>query len=416
MSQQHMAVIGGGIIGLSCALHLQHSGWRVTIFDGKGMGNGASSGNAGHFAIEQVFPLADKALLPQLPGMLLDPLGPFRIRASYLPKAMPWFVRFLLAMRSSAVTRNTKAIRALNEAALAAYEPLLEWADADELMVRQGSLLAYENGALASLDRDRAHYAGEGVGVEALSGEAIRAMEPELAGQIRGGLWFTGAAHTLDPQRLCHKLASAFVAGGGEFVEADVSEVRVADGRARLYHQDGVQSFDSLLLSAGAHSKPLARQLGYDLPLETERGYHLMLPRKGLLTHAVASADRKFIMTPMADGLRLAGTVEFGGLAAMPDYRRADMLLTHAKAMLPALADVELSQLASEARWMGFRPSFPDSLPVMDKSKKHDNVYFALGHQHLGLTWGGISGRLMSQLINGEPTDLDMRPYRVDRF
>lgn len=413
---QHIAVIGGGIIGLSCALHLQQAGIRVTLLDGQGMGNGASAGNAGHFAVEQVFPLADKALLPQLPGMLIDPLGPFRIKAGYFPKALPWFLRFLWSMRSTAVTNNTKAIRALNEASLAAYGPLLNWAGASDLLIEQGSLLVYGSGALAEIEKDYQHYAGEGVAVKKLNEAQLKTLEPDLDDDIKGGLLFTQAAHTVDPQRLCHLLGNTFIEEGGEFIQANVTEVHASPGQVLISHENGEMSADSLLLCAGAHSKPLASQLGYRVPLETERGYHLMLPGQYSLTRAVASKDRKFIMTPMEGGLRLAGTVEFGGLEAEPDNRRAEMLLVHAKAMLPELANVELSQLSEEARWMGFRPSLPDSLPVMDRSKTHDNVYFAFGHQHLGLTWGGISGRLMSQLITHKPTDLDMTPYRIDRF
>lgn len=417
---QRVAVIGAGIIGLSSAYRLQQQGFKVTIFDGKGIANGASYGNAGHFATEQVFPLANLGLLTQVPRMLLDPLGPFSIQANYLAKALPWFCRFMLAMRPAQINKHIKAIRALNEVSIGKWSELLQEIDAHEYLIQQGSLLTYENHS-RQLERDYQHYRSQGVEVEKLDAFQARELEPGLGDIVSGALYFTAVGHTINPGQLCHKIANAFIALGGEVIERDVDTI-ASKFKPLVIETNGHRSrsekhlFDKLVVCAGAHSKALAEQLGYRVPLETERGYHLMLPVARKLNRPIASAERKFIMTSMTDGLRLSGTVEFGGLKNKPDYRRSEMMLAHAQSLLPELGDISLGQLNDNARWMGFRPSLPDSLPIIDTSPHNPNVLFNFGHQHLGLTWAAICAELISELLMKKSPAIDIRPYRISRF
>ncbi|WP_256871090.1 FAD-binding oxidoreductase [Shewanella sp. Scap07] len=412
-----ITIIGAGIVGLAAAIELQRVGYQVTIIDKEGPGAGASQGNAGHFATEQMFPLADPAMLLKLPGMLLDPLGPFRIQPRYFFKALPWFCRFLVNMLPSKRKQNQQGITALNKAAIAAMQDLVRHCDCEELLTLNGSLLVFESTPLTEVEAQYRAYSEAGVAVQLLDGAQVRALEPSLSDNITHALYFTDVGHSADPMRLCQALAAKFVAAGGKMRIESVAAVNTptANAGVELTMQSGDRHFAaSLLVAAGAWSKPFAKHLGYNVPLETERGYHLMMPQHSRLSRPVASYNRKFIITPMEQGTRLAGTVEFGGLDAPLVEARADCLLPHAKALLPAL----FSQASVEdgIRWLGFRPSLPDSLPVLGRSPKHSNVYFSFGHQHLGLTWSAVTAKLLKQEIQGKQPDIDLTPYRIERY
>lgn len=417
---QRVAVIGGGVVGINTAYQLQKQGFDVTIFEPNEIASGASSGNAGHFATEQVFPLADPALLLQVPKMLSDPLGPFRIKTRYLPKVMPWFTRFLRQMSLDNRQSNTRHIKALNDVAIDAWKRVLNDACATELLVLKGSLLTFEHIEQDKIDEMLNAFNVQGVNAEFVSGKALIDLAPQLDACIQGAIYFTEVGHTPNPQALAASISDLFIRLGGSIISEKVINI-TDEPRPIVTTEQSDQAFDKIVICAGAFSKPLVKQLGYRVPLETERGYHLMLPIHVDLDCPIASSDRKFIMTPMSSGLRLAGTVEFGGNDAKPDYQRSDMLLTHAKAMLskvqcPQLHELTLTQLNEEARWMGRRPSLPDSLPVMDRSPHNPSVFFNFGHQHLGLTWGAVCGELMAQLITNEHPSIDLTPYRITRF
>lgn len=412
-----IAIVGAGIVGLAAAIELQRKGFDVTIIDKEGAGSGASKGNAGHFATEQVFPLADPTILPKLPGMLMDPLGPFRIQPRYFVKALPWFMRFLANMLPKRRAKNTLAITALNQSSIAAMKELVSFCHCEELLTLNGSLLVFENTPLDEVNKELSAYANAGVEVQLLDGAQVRKLEPSLSKTITHALYFTHVGHTSDPYRLCKALESKFSALGGKLVTEELVKVAVAKTSSTIQLDmatGATQQIKRLVIAAGAWSKPFAKQLGYSVPLESERGYHLMMPQISTLSRPVASYNRKFIITPMTDGTRLAGTVEFGGLKAPLVAARADCLFTHGKALLPTL--FESATVTDGERWMGFRPSLPDSLPVIGRSQKQSNVFFSFGHQHLGLTWSALTGKLLAQEVAGEQSNIDLQPYRIDRF
>ncbi|WP_299807375.1 FAD-binding oxidoreductase [uncultured Shewanella sp.] len=411
-----LTVVGAGIVGLAAAIELQRAGFNVTVVDKEGAGTGASKGNAGHFATEQVFPLADPAMLPKLPGMLLDPLGPFRIQPKYFLKALPWFFRFLHNMLPSRRAQNSRAIKALNQDSIAAMKSLTAFCGCEKLLTLNGSLLVFEGTPIQEVQKEYRAYADAGVDLQLLSGDEVRALEPSLTTNITNALYFTHVGHTEDPYRLCLALEAKFKEMGGQVVTEELVKINTSntDPSITLETNAGSHKTERLIIASGAWSKPLAKQLGYSVPLETERGYHLMMPQRSRLSRPVASYNRKFIITPMRDGTRLAGTVEFGGLKAPLVEARANCLFPHAKALLPELfsdATVE-----DGVRWMGFRPSMPDSLPVLGRSQKQSNVFFSFGHQHLGLTWSAITAKLLTQEVLGKQADIDLSPYRIDRF
>ncbi|SEK70822.1 D-amino-acid dehydrogenase [Colwellia chukchiensis] len=425
---KHVAVIGAGIVGVNCALELQSLGFQVTLIDPEGIGEGCSKGNAGHFATEQVFPLAEVNLLWQFPKLLLDPLGPMALSPRYFVKALPWFWQFMTNMLASKRARNTAALQALNKNAIAYYQPLLRAANAEHLLTCNGSLLVFESSnrqdAVAMLEK----YQQAGVAVKLLDREQTLLLEPNLSKKINFALYFTEVAHTANPYEICQVLAAQAKQLGMTFLAAKVSHIHYGDDKINLEfcpqhmaQQSSAlseQSFDHLVIATGAWSQSLLAQLGYKLPIEAERGYSLDLSptTKDSLTRPVASAERKFIITPMAHGLRLAGTVEFAGLKQKANMKRAHMLYKNALHLLDDIPKLAQKNAAEQAGWLGCRPSLPDSLPVIGRAPNHPNIQFALGHQHLGLTLGAITGKLIGQELTNQRPDIDLQPYSISRF
>lgn len=414
--QQTVAVIGAGIIGINCALELQSLGYQVTLLDKEGIGLGCSKGNAGHFATEQVFPLAEFSLLWQMPKLLFDPLGPVALSAKHFIKAIPWFMQFFNNMRPELRNKNKKALQALNKNAIHHYTELLKAAEAEHLISLQGSLLVFESNDRTKVELMYQHYLAAGIAVKLLDRAKTLELEPNLSSNINYSLYFTDVAHTVDPLALSKTLAEFAMCKGMTFQQTAVTAVTQTKSGVTLGTDEQSLHVDHCVIACGAWSKKLLKELNYHLPIEAERGYSLSLPTSAtdsaLLSRPVASAERRFIMTPMDKTLRLAGTVEYAGLHAPANYKRAEMLKNNAAFILKTLPDNEQQQEA----WMGCRPSLPDSLPVICQAPDHDKIFFALGHQHLGLTQGAITGKLIGQLVTGQSPEINLDPFCISRF
>ncbi|MFK0311216.1 NAD(P)/FAD-dependent oxidoreductase [Pseudomonas sp. NPDC090233] len=405
-----IAVVGAGIVGVACALQLARQGRRVLLIDRQPPGHGASYGNAGHLATEQVFPIADLSILKRLPRMLLDPMGPLRLDWKYLPKALPWFTRLLLNLRPAPFQRSVAGIRALNEGSLGAWQRLLGSIGRSDLFKEDGSLLVFERAESREvLEALRARMQQQAVPVEFWSADAVRMAAPQLSPSLLGGLFFPRTGHFIDPYQVVCELFEAARASGVRFVQAQVGGGRLSADGVQLSSDQGTFNARQVLISCGAHSAQLTASLtGKQVPLDTERGYHLMLPgEQQRLPFAVTSLERKFIMTPMAEGLRLAGTVEFAGLDAPPSMQRAWQLHRLSKGLFQHDLSAE-----GATPWMGFRPSLPDSLPVIDRVCD-GRVLLAFGHQHLGLTQAAVTAEWVGGLAEGSS---GMGAYRLDRF
>ncbi|MCQ8878688.1 FAD-binding oxidoreductase [Pseudoalteromonas shioyasakiensis] len=409
---QHIGVVGAGVIGICCALNLQRAGFKVTLYDENGLAQGCSKGNAGHFATEQVFPLAHPALLKKLPAMLFNPLGPLRIDWRYIIKALPWFWHFGKNMQSKIYKANTSALKALNQEALSAYENLLNEFNLGHLLTKKGSLLTFETTPLTQINSLYNSFKEQGVAVELLNSEQLRILEPNLTTAISYALLFKDVAHSVDPHLFCLNLAEQFSALGGQFCQQKITSIVQTDKDFTLASKTHNFTADKVVIAAGAWSKSLLTPLGYKIPLDTERGYHCMVTSNYGLSRPVASAERSFIMTPMSQGLRIAGTVEFAGLERKMNAKRALALLPNAKAML----NDTTVDLKPNSVWMGCRPSLPDSLPVIGEAPSHSNLFLAFGHQHLGLTQGAITAELITSLCLKQPTKIDLTPYCISRF
>lgn len=406
-------IIGGGIIGLSIAVTLRKRGVSVLLLDADAVCAGASYGNAGHIATEQVYPVADSAILKKLPSMLINPLGALRLDWRYLPKLLPWAWKTALNMRPEKFQASHQALLGLNSHCLADWQQFADEWQLTPFLETQGSLLVCEQAATQAALQKHGRTLNElGVENQWLSAKELHEREPALASTQLGGLFYPNTGHITDLNVLTHTLKRAFLGMGGGIQEyCAVQQAHINNrGGITLHTSKGLMQADKAILAAGAFSKPLAAQLtGVNVPLDTERGYHLMLPaEKGRLTVPVSSADRHFIMTPMQAGLRLAGTVEYAGLYAPPNMARARNLLPLAEGML-----AQTLNAGHAAEWMGFRPTTTDSLPVIDRI---GSVLLAFGHQHLGLTHAASTAAAVAALYFDEPWPQDLRPFRLHRF
>jgi D-amino-acid dehydrogenase len=407
-----VVIIGAGVIGMATALALQRHGYRVTVVDPRPPGRGASCGNAATIANYHCIPLGTPAVLRRLPSLLLDPDSPLVIRWSYLAKLAPWLARFALSSRPRRVAAISDALAALQHHADSDYQPLLEMAHAEDLVVRHGCLYLYASAASYTRARPEIELRrSHGVPLEEVDADQIAKLEPNLAAVYHRGLLFPGASHLRDPLSLVERFAHALTQRGGALINAEATAIERDGEDGVLIRTSGATLAGAcVVVAAGAWSRPFARQVGDAIPLDTERGYHIMFPgAQTLLSRPVGWAEMGFYMTPLADGLRAAGTVEFAGLDAPLNSERTRFLARGARKLLP-----QLDHPVSE--WLGFRPSLPDSLPVIGPSPRNRRVFYAFGHGHLGITLAGVTGRMVADMIDERRTVVDPAPYRPGRF
>jgi len=410
---RRVAIVGAGVVGLACAARLQIRGYAVTLIDPRDPGSYCSSGNAGCLSRASCVPLGLPGTWKKVPGWLLDPKGPLVIRPGYALSVAPWLWRFRQNTTLERVNAIADALHALLDGTVVKWRPLAEWAGVPELIRQEGYAFAYRSEAAFLGDAlGRELRRARGVRIDVLTGGAIREFDPSLAPEISHLVVLPEQGHVPNPLRLSQALAVRLRAGGATFVAREATGFDLAGGRVQRVSTDqGPVETDAVVIAAGAHSKALSLQLGSEVPLETERGYHVMLASPSVQPRIpTASGEGKYFATPMEGGLRIAGAVEFAGLEAQPNYDRADVLLEGAKRLFPGLAH------GSVERWMGHRPSLPDSKPVVGRSSKVRNAYFAFGHGHVGLTGAPATAEIVAELIAGETPAIDPRPFAAERF
>jgi D-amino-acid dehydrogenase len=406
-----IGIVGAGIQGISNALFLQKKGFNVTIFDRDEPGSPAASyGNAGHFSPYASVPINRPDVLADVPAMLLSSTGPLALKWNYVPKMLPWFVKFIKNCTTEKMMHTAKNMHQILDLALPAYDELFDEVELGGLVEKKGILYIWNDQNLKSRELEIKVRNELGVDQQLVTPKEIHDLEPNIKPIYHGGVYYKYGRHARNPKKILLKLYELFLKKGGKFLKMNIKDINFNDDQPVIKTETQSFLFDKIVIACGSFSKRLTDNLDEKIPLDTERGYHVHF--KGfdhLLSRPVIFQNRGFGITPMEQGLRVVGTVEFGGLENPLSKLRVKNLINNAKYVMG-----DLPEHADE--WLGFRPTLPDYLPVIGPSKKHKNVFYCFGHHHLGWTLGPISGKIISGMIAEENTNLDLKPYSSLRF
>lgn len=412
-SSQTVAIIGAGIVGVSAAIWLQRDGYDVVLIDKNGPGEGTSYGNGGVLASCSIVPVTVPGLISRAPRMLFDPKQPLFLKWPYLPKLAPWLFRYLKNATMEGVNRRAAAMMHIIGDSLADHQALARGTGAEKWIVPNDYLYLYSNRAHFEADKFgwdvRARYGFEW---ETLEGEAFYRYDPAFDASLGFAAKLPNHGRITDPGQYVKDLAAHVVANGGRLIKAEVSDIVCENGMVTGVKAGGdTISCDSAIVATGIWSGPLAKKLGISVPLESERGYHVELWEPNMMPRVpVMIASGKFVATPMEGRLRLAGIVEFGGLDAPASRAPFDLLYWNVKASMPELT------WKKSTEWMGHRPSVSDSMPLIGEVSTAKNAYLGFGHDHVGLTGGPKTGRVLSQLVSGRTPNIDLTPFAPSRF
>ena len=412
IKKSSVGVVGAGIQGVCISLFLIKKGFEVTLFDRTEPGNlSASYGNAGHFSPYASVPVNRPDVLVDVPAMLASSSGPLALKWNYVPKMIPWFIKFIKNCSKKNMMHTAKYMHQILDLALPAYDELFEDIDISNLVESKGIIYFWTNKDLKSRELEINIRNELGVKQQLLTKDEIHDLEPNIRKIYHGGVLYSNAKHARNPKKILLKLFELFIKKGGKFQKQEVKKIDFSSmDKPSIKTESESFSFDKAVIACGAFSKKLTDKVNEKIPLDTERGYHVHF--KGydhLLSRPVIFLNRGFGITPMEQGLRVVGTVEFGGLNNPPTKKRIINLVNNAKYLFPELKE-------HEDEWLGFRPTLPDFLPVIGKSKNHKNLFYSFGHHHLGWTLGAISGKIISGMIAEEKTNLDLSPYSSQRF
>jgi D-amino-acid dehydrogenase len=408
-----VAIIGGGIIALAAAQKLQAAGRRVTVIERQGIAQAASFGNAAAFAFSDILPIAVSGKLRHMPKWLLDPLGPFSIRPSYMVKIAPWLLRFWRSGWPDRIERSIAGQGALMRLAEAEMASLLADTGLGSMVRHDGSLELYESEAefTAAQPGWRAR-ADQGIAFEHVRGERMAELQPGLAPRFVVGTFVPGWQNVTNPYDFALALARAVQARGGSFLRGEVTAVAPAGDGVTITLANGMSlASAAAVIATGAWSRRLSDPLGDTIPLETERGYNTTLPLGAFdVRRQLVFGGHGFVITPLGSGLRIGGAVEFAGLDLPPNFKRSEAMLTKSARFLPGLKPEGGTQ------WMGFRPSMPDSVPVIGPSRASPRIVYAFGHGHYGLTQSAGTGALIRDMLCGQAPAIDVAPFSAARF
>ncbi|WP_176084933.1 FAD-dependent oxidoreductase [Martelella sp. HB161492] len=411
--KRHIGIVGAGIVGVSCAIWLQRAGHKVTLIDRLGPGEGTSYGNGGVLASASIVPVTVPGLMKKAPGMLFDPGQPLFLKWSYLPKLAPWLLRYMSHANARDVERIATAIHGIVGDSLTEHQALAAGTPAERYIRPSDYVFVY---------RDRAHFTGDrfgwairkahGISWEELEGDRFKAYDPVFSADCGFAARVPDHGMITDPGAYVKALAAHAETQGAEILKAEVSDFAIENGVVTGVRAGGqTMSFDDVVIATGAWSKPLAAKLGLNVPLESERGYHVELWDPNIMPRApVMHAGGKFVISPMEGRLRLAGIVEFGGLDAPPSRAPFQLLMDNIRAAIPGLTFKEKTE------WMGHRPAPADSIPLIGAVPRKKRAWLAFGHHHIGLTGGPKTGRLLTQILTGQKVNHDLGRYDPARF
>lgn len=408
----HVAVLGAGFIGLSSVYWLMRDGHRVTLYDALGPGEATSYGNAGTFANYACIPVNNPDVFRNLPRFLFSATSPLRIRWGYVPHLAPWLARFLLNATPKRYEHSAKALASLLRCAFEGYREMLSIDGLSSFVRERECLYLYSNAdSFQSAQPSLALRRSLGVRFENFERDGIRELEPNLAPIFAHGTMFNDSWFLSDPRGFLQVLYESMVRQGLQHERTAVRSLEPQKSGVRIVDEAGrVHGAEHAIVCTGALSGRFARQCGDRLPLDTERGYHVRFPgTSSLISRPCGWAERGFYMVPMDGGIRAAGTVELGGFGLQKNPELLNLITTSAQEALPGLPQ-------PDSNWLGFRPSLPDGLPVVGASSASPRVVYAFGHQHLGVTLGGVTGSIVADLIAGRMPPIDLEPYSPRRF
>ena len=407
-----VGIIGAGIQGVCTGLFLQKKGYSVTLFDRDDPGSAAASyGNAGHFSPYASVPVNRPDILIDVPAMLLSSNGPLALKWNYVPKMIPWFLKFFKNCSKKNMMHTAKYMHQILDLALPAYDELFEDVDISDLVENKGIMYIWNDQNLKSRELEINIRNEIGAQQQLLNKHEIHDLEPKIKNIYHAGVFYKKARHAKNPGKIWVRLFENFLKKDGKFLRLDIKDLNFDESKPVIRSETQRFIFDKLVIACGAFSKKLTDKLHENIPLDTERGYHIHFKDcEHLISRPVVFQNRGFGMTPMEQGLRVVGTVEFGGLKNKLSKGRIKNLVNNAKYLLDGLPEQH------EDEWLGFRPTLPDYLPVIGSSKNYSNVYYSFGHHHLGWTLGAISGKIISKMISEEKTNLDLEPYSSLRF
>ena len=406
-----VGIIGAGIQGVCIGLQLLKRNIPTTIFDRNDPGMMASYGNAGHFSPYAVSQLNRPDVLYDIPKMLFSSYGPLALKWSYIPKMLPWIFHYLKNCNKKSMLHTAKYMHQILNQSMEAYEEIFQEIDMSNLIEQRGIIYVWTNKNLKSRNLEIKVRDDLGVKQKILSVKEILDLEPNIKPVFTGGCYYDYAYHAKDPHGIVKKIFELFIKKGGKFIKENVTSIKqLSQNETTIQTESKNYNFKKSVIACGAFSKKLTDQLGENIPLDTERGYHVHFKgMENLIKRPIIFLDRGFGMTPMNQGLRAVGTVELGGLKNPPSKKRIKYIVNCAKELLPQLEK-------HQDEWLGFRPTLPDFLPVIGPSKNNKNIIYAFGHHHLGWTLGAITGKIVAGVVANEKTNLDLSVYNSSRF
>ncbi len=410
-----VGIVGSGIQGVCIGLQLIKKGIPVTLFDRHDPLSKefkpASYGNAGHFSPYAVLQLNRPDILVDVPKMLLSSYGPLALKWNYVPKMFKWFFHYLKNCNTKSMLHTAKHMHQILSLSNDAYEEIFQEININGLVEKKGIIYVWTNKNIKSRKLEIKVRDDLGIKQKLLTQKQVLDLEPNLNPVFDGGVIYENAMHARDPHGILKEIFKLFIKKGGKFIQTSIKGLEQKSiNQTVIKSENDEYKFEKTVIASGAFSKLFTDQLGENIPLDTERGYHVHFKGKdNLISRPVIFLDRGFGMTPMNQGLRAVGTVELGGLKNPKSKKRVEYVINCAKELLPQLG-------SHEDEWLGFRPTLPDFLPILGPSLKNKNIIYAFGHQHLGWTLGAITGKIISGLVAGEKTNLDLTPYSSKRF
>ena len=409
-STPQIAVVGAGIVGICSAFFLQKNGFQVTLLDKKEPGSMTSFGHACTFADYASVPVNSPDLFRDIPSMLLRSDGPLAVDFFHVLKNINWTTKFLQNCTTKKVEYISKSLGNLLNNASISYDEIFTDVKVSEYIKNEEALYLYQN----ETEFLKAKTTNElrqknGVRIKTLSKTKILDLEPNLAPVFYNGQIFVGSRHTTNPFMISKRIFETFINNGGEFIQSHVDDLIVEDGSVNVNLDNNNHKFEKVIICAGAWSNNLSKKIGESFPLDTERGYHIMFNNHGLINRPIGWSQSGFYLVQLEEGLRAAGTVEIAGLSKPENKKRIQMIESQARRLLPQLNEVK-------STWLGFRPTLPDSLPVIGPSKKNKNIIYAFGHQHIGWTLGAVTGKIINSICNERVPNINIEPFSPSRF